>query len=120
MSVVKIIQNESWEDVCSTTDLVPDSGICALLNGQQIAIFHLPAEQTSLYALGNWDPIGQAHVISRGIVGSLDHELVIASPLYKQHFSLTTGTCLEHPEHALDTYDIRVVDGSVQILVTTG
>lgn len=120
MSVVKILQNETWENVCSVSDLIPDSGICALVNDQQIAIFHLPGEETPLYALGNWDPIGQANVMSRGILGSLIGELVVASPLYRQHYSLTTGICLEQPEHALDSYPIRVADGSIQILVAAG
>jgi len=120
MSVVKILQNETWENICSTDDLIPDSGICALVNDQQVAIFHLPGEDTPLYALGNWDPIGQANVMSRGILGSLGGELVVASPLYKQHYSLATGACLEQPEHTLDSYGIRVVDDSVQVLVATG
>jgi nitrite reductase/ring-hydroxylating ferredoxin subunit len=31
----------------------------------------------------------------RGIIGDLQGERVIASPIYKQHFSLATGRCLE-------------------------
>jgi len=120
MSVVNIVQNECWEDICDLQDLIPDSGVCALLEDQQIAIFYLPGEETSLHALGNWDPIGQANVISRGILGSIANELVIASPLYKQHFNLTTGTCLEQPEYSLNTYDIRVIDKRVQVLVSIG
>jgi len=30
-------------------------------------------------------------------VGDLKGELVVASPVYKQHFSLSTGQCLEDP-----------------------
>lgn len=33
--------------------------------------------------------------MSRGIIGDLQGERVIASPIYKQHFSLATGRCLE-------------------------
>jgi nitrite reductase (NADH) large subunit len=36
----------------------------------------------------------RAHVLSRGIVGELRGERVVASPLYKHHYSLATGRCL--------------------------
>jgi len=81
--------------LCNVDDLVPNSGVCAMVDGEQVAIFYLPDTETQVFALGNWDPIGRANVMSRGIVGSLGEELVVASPLYKQHYSLTTGTCLE-------------------------
>ena len=30
-----------WQDVCSVDDLQPNSGVCALVEGQQVAIFYL-------------------------------------------------------------------------------
>ena len=41
-----------------------------------------------VYALDNFDPHSGANVLSRGIVGDLSGELVVASPVYKHHFSL--------------------------------
>lgn len=120
MSVVKILNNEYWVDVCCTEDLIPDSGICALIDDQQVAIFYLPGEDISLYALDNWDPIGQANVMSRGILCSIGDELAVASPLYKQHYNLATGACLEQPEHALSTYGIKIIDDKIQILASPG
>ena len=66
-----------WRTICKTTDLVKDSGISALLvkesidanNAEQIAIFHLPNSEEKVYAVGNYDPIGKANVLYRGIVG---------------------------------------------------
>jgi nitrite reductase (NADH) small subunit len=40
---------------------------------------------------------------------------VIASPLYKQHFSLHDGRCLEDADVAVATYPVRVVDGVIQV-----
>ena len=117
MTVVSTLQKECWELVCKRNDLIPDSGICALLQGQQVAIYYLPGETPAIYALSNWDSIGGANVMSRGILGSVGDELVIASPLYKQHFSLTSGHCLEQPEHALEIYAVRLIDDGVQLLV---
>ncbi|HAZ80612.1 MAG TPA: nitrite reductase (NAD(P)H) small subunit, partial [Porticoccaceae bacterium] len=77
--------------ICEQTDLVANSGVCAIVEGQQIALFYLPKEIPTVYAIGNWDPIGKANVLSRGMVGDINQRLVVASPLYKQHFDLQTG-----------------------------
>lgn len=100
-------------DLCSISDLVPGAGVAALVGQEQIALFYLPKESPSVYALGNFDPIGLANVMSRGILGDIDGRLVIASPLYKQHFDLQTGQCLEQPEHALPVYSVEIRDGRV-------
>ena len=115
MSLELASTQEQWETICTLDDLIPDSGICTLVAGQQIAIFYLPSETPALYAVSNWDPIGEANVMSRGIVGSIGDELVVASPLYKQHFNLATGECLEQPEHSLRSYSIRLENGAVEI-----
>ena len=115
MSPEQALKHDQWEAVCTLDDLIPDSGICALVKGEQIAIFYLPNEIPCLYAVSNWDPIGKANVMSRGIVGSIGDELVIASPLYKQHFNLTTGQCLEQPEQSLQNYSIRLEGDAVEI-----
>jgi len=117
MSVVEILQGENWETVCNSDDLIPNSGICALVHGQQVAIFYMPDDLPSVYAVGNWDPIGKANVICRGIVGSIGDELVVASPLYKQHFSLISGACLEQPEHVIKSYRVKIIEGNVQVSV---
>jgi nitrite reductase (NADH) small subunit len=83
-----------WQRVCKLNDLVEGSGVCALINGQQVAIFYLPAERPAVYVIDNFDPLGGANVLSRGIVGDIGGELVVASPLYKEHYSLRSGRCL--------------------------
>lgn len=90
--------------VCQKQDLVANSGVCALINGKQIALFYLPDEQQPLYAVANWDPIGKANVLSRGIVGDVNGKLVVASPLYKQHFDLKTGEGLENDQERIEVY----------------
>lgn len=101
--------------VCNTSDLIPNSGVCVLLGDEQIAVFYLPKETPSVYALGNWDPIGRANVLSRGIVGDLNGKLVVASPLYKQHFDLTTGECMEDAEMSVPNYQVSIADDQVVI-----
>lgn len=104
-----------WTVVCAEDDLVPNAGVCALIKGKQVALFYVPDAPQKVFAIHNWDPIGQANVLSRGIVGDIDGELVVASPLYKQHFSLSTGRCFEQ-ETAVAVYEAQLEGGEVAIL----
>jgi nitrite reductase (NADH) small subunit len=108
-----------WLDVCSIDDLQPDSGVCALLDGQQVAIFWLAETDAKIYALSNYDPFGKANVLSRGLTGDIGGQPVIASPLYKQHFNLQTGICLEDETVKIPTYPIRIDNGRVQVSLSS-
>lgn len=104
----------TWVDVCGLDDLVPQSGVAALLGKRQVALFLIPDAEPSVYAIGNWDPLGHANVLSRGILGDLDGEPVVASPLHKQHYRLADGGCLEEDVSA-GHYPVRVDDDRVQV-----
>ncbi|MEW6688726.1 MAG: nitrite reductase small subunit NirD, partial [Pseudomonadota bacterium] len=99
--------------VCRLDDIVPGTGVCALVDGEQVAVFRL--EDDSVHAIGNQDPFSRANVLSRGIVGDLKGELVVASPVYKQHFSLQSGRCLEDASVRIPVYGARVEDGFVVV-----
>lgn len=109
------VEKFEWQQVCERSDLVAGSGVCALVDNQQIALFYLPDEEQVIYALANRDPVGNANVMSRGIIGDIDGTLVVASPLYKQHFSLQTGGCLEDDSVRLEVYKARLDGDSVLI-----
>jgi len=98
--------------VCRLDDIVPDTGVCALVGGEQIAVFRI---QQEVYAIGNRDPFSGANVLARGIVGDLNGELVVASPVYKQHFSLLTGRCIEDPSVSVPVYRARVEGVDIKI-----
>ena len=100
--------------VCDKSDLIENSGVCALVNGEQVAIFYLPKTEQQVFAISNWDPIGQANVLSRGLVGDLKGEFVVASPLYKQHFNLETGACLEE-DVSVRAYSANIINDKVVI-----
>ncbi len=134
LSSLSAPQKSTWLKVCELDDLVINSGICALIpsqqgNQQQIAIFTLQTAPSDLagttpaalqiHALSNWDPIGKANVMSRGIIGSIKHEAVVNSPMYKQHFSLTSGLCIEDPTIALTVYDCQIIDANVCIKLSS-
>lgn len=102
----------TWVDICQVDDLLPNAGIAALVKDKQVAIFKV-GEQ--LFALDNHDPFSKANVLSRGIVGSLGEQLVVASPIYKQHFSLEAGQCLEDDAVSVPRYAVRTQEGRVQV-----
>lgn len=105
-----------WRRACSRADLVADSGVVALLDGSQVAIFYVPGNPgRPLYALDNRDPKSGANVIGRGIVGHLGGALVVASPLYKQHFRLEDGSCIEYPDQRLRTWQARFNGDAVEL-----
>jgi nitrite reductase (NADH) large subunit len=103
----------SWVPVCALEEIVPDCGVAALVAGRQVAVFRLDDDR--VYALDNYDPFSRANVLSRGIVGDLKGELVVASPVYKQHFSLATGECLEDPAVRVAVHPVRIQDGKVWV-----
>jgi nitrite reductase (NADH) small subunit len=102
--------------VCALADIVPGTGVCALVEGHQVAVFRLDDDR--VFALGNLDPFSNANVLSRGIVGDLKGELVVASPVYKQHFSLLTGRCIEDPAVEVPVFLARIEDGQVLVEAT--
>ncbi|MEY4589199.1 MAG: nitrite reductase small subunit [Pseudomonadota bacterium] len=103
-----------WLAVCEAKDIGNFLGVRALLNKQQIAIFNVNNE---FFALDAIDPFSNAAVLSRGIVGDLKGHLVVASPVYKQHFNLRTGECLEDTTVKLATYSVREHNGIIELAV---
>jgi NAD(P)H-dependent nitrite reductase small subunit len=102
-----------WTPICALEDIPPDTGVAALVQGAQVAVFRLADGR--VYALGNRDPYSGANVLARGITGDLQGEPVVASPVYKQHFSLATGRCIEEPEIAVASYPVRLVEGRIEV-----
>jgi nitrite reductase (NADH) large subunit len=101
-----------WHAVCGLEDILPESGAAALVDGMEIAVFRV---RDAVFAIGNHDPASGANVLSRGIVGDIGGEIVVASPIYKQHFSLITGRCLEEPRYVVPAYLTEVRDGLVWV-----
>lgn len=97
--------------VCEVTDLTPEVGVRALVADYQVAIFLMPGGE--IFAIGAIDPFSESAVLSRGIVGDLQGEMVVASPIYKQHFRLADGVCLEDESVHVPSFDVSVVEGVI-------
>lgn len=102
-----------WTDVCPLESLIPGRGVCALVGPHQVAVFRVAGDE--VYAVSNYDPFSRAFVLSRGIVGSKGDRLKVASPVYKQSFDLETGVCLDDATVSVPAFEVRVVDGMVQV-----
>ena len=107
--------------VCDLARLTPDLGVAALFGDLQVAIFRLANGE--VYAVQNLDPFSGANVMSRGITGTRGSEPTIASPIYKQVFSLVSGQCVVTMDRDpvvpggphLETFPITLDNGQVYI-----
>ncbi|HBD11191.1 MAG TPA: nitrite reductase (NAD(P)H) small subunit [Porticoccaceae bacterium] len=107
----------NWIEMCQLDDLPYDAGVAALLHADtpeevQIALFRV-LDTDTVYATGNYDPFSHANVLARGILCSIGDELAVASPILKQHFSLTSGQCLEDEGVRIAVYPVEIRGKSV-------
>lgn len=108
--------------VCKLPDILPETGVCALIDGKQVAIFR--TREGKLFAIDNYDPFSRANVLSRGLIGGTtltnddgirESILYVASPIYKQRFDLVTGQCLDDTEVKLATYQVELDEDDVVV-----
>lgn len=116
-------ENINWYDVCSVSDIPKNAGVAALISDQQIALFCIgkagAGNSGQVFAIANYDPFSEANVLARGIVGSIGDDIVVASPIYKQHFVLATGQCVEDETVSVTAYPVRIENERVLIGLTT-
>lgn len=107
-------QTITWHVACSVEDIPENGGACALIEGEQIAIYNF-TRRGEWYATQNQCPHRQQMALSRGMIGSTgaDNEPKVACPFHKKTFSLQTGECLSGDEYTIKTYPVKVEDGQV-------
>ncbi|NKF50623.1 nitrite reductase small subunit NirD [Shewanella sp. WXL01] len=103
----------SWVDVCDATSLPKGTGIAAWVEGSAVAIFDLGED--GLFALDNIDPATGVSLLARGLVCDMDGKLCVASPLYKHHYQLSSGVCLEDDALVAKPYQIKNQNGKILI-----
>jgi nitrite reductase (NADH) small subunit len=111
--MIGVAVSTDWVDVIALTDLDVELGVPALVGEHPVAVFR--TWDGGLYAVSNLDPRTGASVMARGIVGSRGEVPTVASPLYKDVFDLRTGICLDDPTTRLAHFEVRVLDGIVQV-----
>ena len=103
-----------WIQVCELNNIYPATGVCALVEGKQVAVFR-PGADNDIYAVNNMDPFARMNVLSRGVICEHNEQLWVASPLKKQRFNLVDGSCMENAEVSIEAYKARVTDGFVEV-----
>ena len=102
--------------VCKVEEIVTNTGVCALIHGEQVSVFRvLENGKDRIYAVSNYDPFSNANVLSRGLIGSINGETVVASPIYKQHFSLQTGVCVEDESIAIQVWEVFLEENCIWV-----
>ena len=101
--------------ICPVAELPVNLGVGALVKGQQVAVFKL--HSGDIFAIGNFDPFSEANVLSRGLVGDLQGQKVVASPIYKHHYNLQTGECLEDSTVKVPSYQVVVQNDELYLAV---
>jgi nitrite reductase (NADH) small subunit len=111
-------QVQQWVTVCALDHIWANTGVCALVDNRQVAVFHWRSPEdliSTVYAIDNYDPFSQAYVLARGLVGDRNGTPKVASPIYKQNFNLQTGQCFDDPSVKVNTYPARITNGLVQV-----
>lgn len=98
----------TWTPICDVADLRPNVGVAVQLPEGPFALFYMPDQHPNLYAVGHQDPFSKANVLGWGLLSEDDGEWSVASPLYKQRFSLTSGACVEDPTVSVPTLDVKI------------
>ncbi len=103
-----------WHKACAVEDIPANGGACALIEGEQVAIYNFE-RRGEWYATQNLCPHRQQMALSRGMIGSTgpSQEPKVACPFHKKTFSLQTGACLSGDDYQIKTYPIKVEDGFV-------
>ncbi len=76
-----------WKDICKIDDILPETGVCALLGDEQVAIFR-PYHSDQVFAISNIDPFFESSVLSRGLIAEHPGRAVGRQPAEKTAFSL--------------------------------
>jgi len=105
--------DQGYLPVCRLDDLEVERGAAALVHGQAIALFRTP--DGAVHALSNHDPYCHSAGLARGIVGRRDDVPFVASPRHGHAFDLRTGRCLDDAGVTVAVYEVRLVDGMVQV-----
>lgn len=113
MNEAKALLQTAWHPVCTLDDLVPCSGVAVLIHpeglpSQAVALFWVPGADPELAALAHLEPISGAEVLAHGLLCESQGHWSVASPLYKQHYRLTDGACLEQPGVKVQTWPVRL------------
>lgn len=102
-----------WKDICKIDDILPETGVCALLGDEQVAIFR-PYHSDRVCDQQHRSVLRVQRAVTRADCGT-PWRAVGRQPAEKQRFRLSDGLCMEDEQFSVKHYDARVKDGVVQL-----
>ena len=111
------MDKQQWIKLCTEEQLLDNAGVAALVGERQLALFYVPAND-AVYAVDNFDPVMEAQVMARGLVGSQGEQHYVASPLLKQRYCLATGQGLDDAKVSLGSWPVRRVGGAIEVAMS--
>ncbi|WDI42809.1 nitrite reductase large subunit NirB [Bremerella sp. P1] len=102
----------TWVSMGNEADFPVNGGSAVKYGDVQIAIFRATTH-SDWYACQNMCPHKNAFVLSRGIIGDAGGVPKVACPLHKKTFSLESGECLSGEDFKLQTFKVKVEEGTV-------
>jgi len=116
VSATQSVGDASWWKAGRVGTFPRDGGMAVEYGGVQLAVFHVAATGR-WYVTQNMCPHKQDMVLSRGMVGEVGGVAKVACPLHKKQFSLEDGSCLSGEDLHVSTFEVRVDDGFVYVLL---
>lgn len=102
-----------WKDICKIDDILPETGVCALLGDEQVAIFR-PYHSDGVCDQQHRSVLRVQRAVTRADCGT-PRRAVGRQPAEKQRFRLSDGLCMEDEQFSVKHYEARVKDGAVQL-----
>lgn len=112
--MTQVSEKITWILACKVEDVPENGGSCALIDGEQIAIYNF-TRRNEWFATQNLCPHKKQMALSRGMIGSEGDIPKVACPFHKKTFSLASGSCLSGDDYTIKTYPVKVENGLVYI-----
>ncbi|WP_304237739.1 nitrite reductase small subunit NirD [Jiulongibacter sediminis] len=112
--MTQVSERIKWILACQVEDVPDNGGSCALIEGEQIAIYNF-ARRGEWFATQNLCPHKKQMALSRGMIGSDGDVPKVACPFHKKTFSLVSGNCLSGDDYEIKTYPVKIENGLVYI-----
>jgi NAD(P)H-dependent nitrite reductase small subunit len=102
-------ESKLWHFVASVEDVAEDEPVAVELECKKIGIYQIDDEY---YAIDDICPHAYA-LLSQGFVD----EDEVECPLHNAVFNIKTGKCIKEPGSDINTYEVKVIDGQINIKI---
>jgi NAD(P)H-dependent nitrite reductase small subunit len=104
-----MIESKLWHAVASIGDVAEDEPAAVEVEGKKFGIYQIDDEY---YAIDDICPHAYA-LLSQGFVD----EGEVECPLHNAVFNIKTGKCIKEPGGDINTYEVKVIDGQINIKI---